>query len=74
VYFYTEYLDLTLFTGDEPRPELRALLRQKYGRVKLDLVVALGSRALRFAVKTAPTCSRARRSSSRASTETRSPT
>ena len=51
VYFYTEYLDLTLFTGDEPRPELRALLRQKYGRVKLDLVVALGSRALRFAVQ-----------------------
>jgi PAS domain S-box-containing protein len=50
VYFYTEYLDLTLFTGDEPRPELRALLRQKYSRVKLDLVAALNSRALRFAV------------------------
>jgi PAS domain S-box-containing protein len=51
VYFYTEYLDLTLFQGDEPRPELRALLKQKYRGVKLDLVVALASRALRFAVQ-----------------------
>jgi PAS domain S-box-containing protein len=51
VYFYTEYLDLTLFQGDEPRPELRTLLRQKYRSVKLDLVVALASRALRFAVQ-----------------------
>ena len=51
VYFYTEYLDLTLFQGDEPRPELRALLEQKYRDVKLDLVVAMASRALRFAVQ-----------------------
>jgi PAS domain S-box-containing protein len=51
VYFYTEYLDLTLFQGDEPRPELRTLLRQKYRGVKLDLVVALASRALRFALQ-----------------------
>jgi ABC-type uncharacterized transport system substrate-binding protein len=51
VYFYTEYLDLTLFQGDEPRPELRALLEHKYRGVKLDLVVALASRALRFAVQ-----------------------
>jgi PAS domain S-box-containing protein len=51
VYFYTEYLDLTLFQGDEPRPELRALLTHKYRDVKLDLVVALTSRALRFAVQ-----------------------
>ena len=51
VYFYTEYLDLSLFRGDEPRPELRALLKQKYRAVKLDLVVALASRALRFAVQ-----------------------
>jgi PAS domain S-box-containing protein len=51
IYFYTEYLDLTLFRGDEPRPELRALLQQKYRGVKLDLVVALASRALRFAVQ-----------------------
>ncbi|MGH7344670.1 MAG: GAF domain-containing protein, partial [Candidatus Rokuibacteriota bacterium] len=51
VYFYTEYLDLTLFQGDEPRPELRALLTHKYRGVKLDLVVALASRALRFAVQ-----------------------
>ena len=51
VFFYTEYLDLTLFRGDEPGPELRALLTQKYRGVKLDLVVALASRALRFAVQ-----------------------
>src|SRR5262245_39054011 len=51
IYFYTEYLDLTLFEGDEPRPELRALLKQKYHPVKLDLVVAFASRALRFAVQ-----------------------
>jgi len=51
VYFYTEYLDLTLFRGDEPRPELRELLTQKYHSVKLDLVVAVASRALRFAVQ-----------------------
>jgi PAS domain S-box-containing protein len=51
VYFYTEYLDLTLFQGDEPRPELRALLEHKYRGVKLDLVVAMASRALRFAVQ-----------------------
>src|SRR5262252_2925556 len=51
IYFYTEYLDLTLFEGDEPRPELRALLKQKYRPVKLDLVVAFASRALRFAAQ-----------------------
>jgi PAS domain S-box-containing protein len=51
VYFYTEYLDLTLFQGDEPRPELRTLLEHKYRGVKLDLIVALASRALRFAVQ-----------------------
>src|SRR5438093_10152947 len=51
VYFYTEYLDLTLFHGDEPRPELRALLERKYRGVKLDLVVALASTALRFAIQ-----------------------
>src|SRR5262249_8011480 len=51
IYFYTEYLDLTLFEGDEPRPELQALLKQKYRPVKLDLVVAFTSRALRFAVQ-----------------------
>src|SRR5262249_5177361 len=50
IYFYTEYLDLTLFEGDEPRPELRALLKQKYRPVKLDLVAAFSSGALRFAV------------------------
>src|SRR5262245_28832869 len=51
LYFYTEYLDLTLFQGDEPRPELRALLKHKYRGVKLDLVVPFASRALRFAIQ-----------------------
>ena len=66
VYFYTEYLDLTLFHGDEPRPELRALLERKYRGVKLDLVVALAS--------TEPTSSGARPSCSPASTGPRSAT
>src|SRR5262249_11045815 len=39
IYFYTEYLDLTLFRGDEPRPELRALLTQEYRAVTLAPVV-----------------------------------
>ena len=51
IYFYTEYLDLTLFEDDEPRPELRALLEQKYRPIKLDLVVTFASRALRFVVQ-----------------------
>jgi PAS domain S-box-containing protein len=50
-FFYTEYLDLSLFRGDVPLPELQALLKQKYRAVKLDLVLALSSRALRFAVQ-----------------------
>jgi PAS domain S-box-containing protein len=51
VFFYTEYLDLSLFRGDEPRPELRALLKRKYHGVKLDLVASFASRAVRFAVQ-----------------------
>ncbi|HKQ66863.1 MAG TPA: ATP-binding protein [Methylomirabilota bacterium] len=47
VYFYTEYLDLTMFPGGEPIPELRALLKRKYGHVKLDLLVAAASSVLR---------------------------
>jgi hypothetical protein len=50
VYFYTEYLDLTLFDGDAPQRELRALLRRKYATRNIDLIVAAGSRALRVAV------------------------
>jgi PAS domain S-box-containing protein len=49
VYFYTEYLDLTLFEGDAPQRELRALLRRKYESHSIDLIVAAGSRALRVA-------------------------
>ena len=50
VHFYTEYLDLTLFDGDEPQRELRALLRRKYDSRSIDLIVAAGSRALRAAL------------------------
>ena len=50
VHFYTEYLDLTLFDGDEPQRELRALLRRKYESRSIDLIVAAGSRALRAAL------------------------
>jgi signal transduction histidine kinase len=49
LHFYTEYLDPALLTPAGPVPELRALLVHKYGLVKLDLVVAVTSRALRFA-------------------------
>jgi signal transduction histidine kinase len=47
VYFYTEYLDLTMFPGGQPIPELHALLKRKYGHVKLDLLVAAASSVLR---------------------------
>ena len=50
VYFYTEYLDLTLLDGDMPRQELRALLHRKYASRGIDLIVAAGSRALRVAL------------------------
>ncbi len=51
VYFYTEYLDLTLFDGDVPQSELQTLLRRKYGSHDIDLIVAAGSRALRVALQ-----------------------
>lgn len=50
VYFYTEYLDLTLFDGDAPQDELATLLRRKYASRAIDLIVAAGSRALRLAL------------------------
>jgi signal transduction histidine kinase len=48
--FYTEYLDLNLFDGDVPQPELRALLRRKYATRPIDLIMAGGSRPLRVAL------------------------
>jgi signal transduction histidine kinase/ABC-type uncharacterized transport system substrate-binding protein len=48
--FYTEYLDLNLFDGAAPQPELRELLRRKYATRHLDLIVAAGSRSLRIAL------------------------
>lgn len=50
VYFYTEYLDLSLFDGDDPQRELRALLRRKYVGRPVDLIIAVDSRALRIAL------------------------
>jgi signal transduction histidine kinase len=50
VTFYTEYLDLNLFDGDIPQPELRALLRRKYATRPIDLIMAGGSRSLRVAL------------------------
>ena len=51
VSFYTEYLDLTLFDGVVLLPELRELLRRKYGTRPLDLILAGGSRMLRIALR-----------------------
>ena len=51
VTFYTEYLDFTLFGGDEPQPELRALLQRKYATRPIDLIVAIASRPLRVALR-----------------------
>src|SRR5262245_4055195 len=50
VSFYTEYLDLNLFDGAVPQPELRALLRRKYATRPIDLIMAAGSRSLRVAL------------------------
>ena len=48
--FYTEYLDLNLFDGTVPLPELRELLRRKYETRHIDLIVTGGSRVLRIAL------------------------
>jgi signal transduction histidine kinase len=50
VTFYTEYLDLNLFHGTVPLPELRELLRRKYETRHIDLIVTGGSRVLRIAL------------------------
>jgi C4-dicarboxylate-specific signal transduction histidine kinase len=52
VFFYTEYLDLSLFVGNLPQRELRDLLVRKYAGRHLDLVLAVGSRALRIVSQT----------------------
>jgi PAS domain S-box-containing protein len=50
VYFYTEYLDLSLFDGDEPQRELRQLFARKYARRAIDLIIPADSRTLRIAL------------------------
>jgi len=42
VHFYTEFLDLNLFEGASLQGELRELLRQKYRKRSIDLIVAQG--------------------------------
>jgi signal transduction histidine kinase len=54
VFFYTEYLDLSLFVGNLPQRELRDLLVRKYAGRQLDLVLAVSSRALRIALQSRP--------------------
>ena len=50
VFFHTEYLDLALYDDDDPQLELRARLRRKYAASSIDLIVAVASPSLRFAV------------------------
>jgi hypothetical protein len=50
VAFYTEYLDLNLFDGSVPQPELGELLRRRYATRPIDLIMAGGSRSLRIAL------------------------
>ena len=65
VTFYTEYLDFNLFGGDEPQPELRALLQRKYATRPIDLIVALAQpSAPRRPAQPEATSSRTRPSSS----------
>ena len=54
VYFYTEFLDVSLFIDNVPQRELRDLLIRKYAGRRLDLVVAVSSRGLRIAVQNRP--------------------
>ncbi len=49
-----EYSDLALFAGAQFERQLGELLRLKYARVPLDLVVVTDSRALRLAVSARP--------------------
>ena len=50
VEFYEEFLDLDRFPGPERWPQLARYFRDKYHGEDVDLVVAVGSVALRFAV------------------------
>jgi signal transduction histidine kinase/ABC-type uncharacterized transport system substrate-binding protein len=50
-HLFTEYLDLSWATASEYAEQARALLRSKYQRRSLDLVIALGAPGLRFALE-----------------------
>ena len=51
VYFYTEWVDVTLYPDNVPQREMRDLLVRKYAGRRLDLVFAVSSRVLRIAVQ-----------------------
>jgi signal transduction histidine kinase len=51
VYFYTEFLDLNSFRGSAIQDELVRLLRVKYRRRPIDLIVAQGQLTVPFVLK-----------------------
>src|SRR5262249_57624288 len=51
VRFYTEYLDLSWFPNEGQERQLGRLMKQKYAGRNIDLVMACGDAALRFALR-----------------------
>ena len=51
VRFYTEYLDLSWFPTEGQERQLGRLMKQKYAGRNIDLVMACGDAALRFALR-----------------------
>jgi signal transduction histidine kinase len=49
--YYAEYLESNRFPGEELELNLRDYLRQKYGAVRMDLVVACSDQAMDFLLK-----------------------
>jgi signal transduction histidine kinase len=54
VFFYTEHLDSSQFVDEAPQAALQELLRRKCGGRRLDVIVAVGSRALMVALDNRP--------------------
>src|SRR5437016_13221351 len=53
VRFYTEYLDLSWFPSERQERQLTRLMKHKYAGLKVDLIMACGDAALRFALRDA---------------------
>jgi len=51
VRFYTEYLDLSWFPSERQERQLTRLMKHKYAGLKVDLIMACGDAALRFALR-----------------------